>query len=264
MRRGSAPRAGFYATRTRAARYNSGMQETPSPDSPSPNSSFPNAEPRRRVVLATSNPGKVRELQGALSGLPWELVPLNDPSLPPLTLPAETGATYEENAALKACAAALATGLPALADDSGLEVEALHGAPGIYSARYGTPSSTVSGTPPGKVKSDLERNLYLLEQLRGQTDRRARFVSVLLLAYPDGQLETYRGELEGQLLEGPRGQGGFGYDPLFVLPDGRSLAELSTAEKRQVSHRGRAVAQLLAAHASGSHIPLADPPMTLP
>lgn len=190
-----------------------------------------------RVVVATSNAGKVREMTEALTGLPWTLLPMNDPSLPAMTLPEETGATYEENAALKACAVSLVTGLPALADDSGLEVASLGGAPGIYSARF------------GNLRSDMERNLHLLEQLRAHADRRARFVSVVLLAYPDGQVEAYRGEVEGQILEGPRGQGGFGYDPLFLLPDGRTMGELSVAEKRVVSHRGQALEKLKAAHA---------------
>ncbi len=192
-----------------------------------------------RVVVATSNAGKVAEIREALSGLGWELLALGDPSLPPIELPEETGTTYEENAALKACAAAVQSGLPALADDSGLEVEALGREPGVFSARY------------GNLENDTERNVYLLERLRGQQDRRARFVSVLLLAYPDGHLESYRGEVEGELLEGPRGRGGFGYDPLFLLPDGRSMGELSVPEKRSVSHRGRALASLREAHRHG-------------
>ncbi|WP_424952341.1 RdgB/HAM1 family non-canonical purine NTP pyrophosphatase [Deinococcus sp.] len=193
-----------------------------------------------RVVIATGNPGKVTEIREALSGLNWELLALNDPRLPAITLPEETGTTYEENAALKACAAALAAGLPALADDSGLEVAALNGEPGVFSARFGN-LHTANG-----------RNLHLLEQLRGKTDRAAKFVSVLLLAYPDGHLESYRGEVAGTILEGPRGQDGFGYDPLFLLPDGRAMAELSVPEKRAVSHRGRALEALRAAHAAGA------------
>lgn len=186
----------------------------------------------RRVVVATSNAGKVREIEEALGGLGWEVQGLGN-----VPLPEETGSTYAENAALKACAAAMMTGLPALADDSGLEVAALGGEPGVYSARFGGRGS------------DLERNLYLLEKLRGTRDRRAKFVSVVVLAYPDGDLEEYRGEVGGTLLEGPRGQGGFGYDPLFV-PDGerRSMAELSVPEKRAVGHRGQALAALIAAH----------------
>ncbi|MBI0446604.1 MULTISPECIES: RdgB/HAM1 family non-canonical purine NTP pyrophosphatase [Deinococcus] len=188
-----------------------------------------------RVVVATGNAGKVREIAEALSELGWQLEGLNG-----LSLPEETGTTYEENAALKACAAALAKGLPALADDSGLEVAALDGQPGVYSARF------------GNRPNDTERNLYLLEKLRGVQDRRAKFVSVVMLAYPDGHVETYRGELTGTLLEGPRGENGFGYDPLFV-PDGetRTLAEMTVAEKRAISHRGRALAALLATHRNG-------------
>jgi XTP/dITP diphosphohydrolase len=197
------------------------------------------AEPAR-VLIATSNPGKVAEIREALSGLGWELVAIGDPGVPEVVLPEETGTTYEENAALKACAAALQSGLPALADDSGLEVAALNGEPGIFSARF------------GNLGSATERNIHLLEQLRGKKDRNAKFVSVLLLAYPDGYLESYRGEVQGQILEGPRGQDGFGYDPLFLLPDGRSMAELSVPEKRAVSHRGRALEALKAAHAAGA------------
>lgn len=184
-----------------------------------------------RVVVATSNPGKVKEFQEALGALNWELVPLEG-----LPMPEETGTTYEENAALKAATIAMMTGMPALADDSGLEVAALKGEPGIYSARY------------GNRDSDHERNLYLLERARNLSDRSAKFVSVLVLAYPDGTLEEYRGEVAGKLLEGPRGQGGFGYDPLFELPSGKTMAELSTEEKQRVSHRGAAFAKLLDAH----------------
>lgn len=191
-----------------------------------------------RVVIATSNTGKVRELQEALAGLGWACQGLGG-----VPLPEETGSSYEENAALKACAAALATGLPALADDSGIEVQALGGEPGLYSARFG-----------GRA-DDRERNLYLLERMRHHRDRAAKFVSVLVLAYPDGSLEEYRGEVGGQLLEGPRGENGFGYDPLF-LPDGeeRSMAELSPADKARISHRGRALAQLIAAHGGASNL----------
>ncbi|MFC6592229.1 RdgB/HAM1 family non-canonical purine NTP pyrophosphatase [Deinococcus lacus] len=188
----------------------------------------------KRVIVATGNAGKVQEIQEALAGLGWQLEALEG-----LPLPEEIGTTYEENAALKACTIAAMTGQIALADDSGLEVEALGGQPGVFSARYGNKSS------------DAERNLYLLEQLRKEKDRRAKFVSVIVVAYPDGELETYRGEVPGQLLEGPRGLGGFGYDPLFV-PDGdtRSLAEMTTAEKQAVSHRGRALEELKKVHSS--------------
>lgn len=191
-----------------------------------------NRAPIKQVIVASSNQGKVSELQEALADMSWQIRGLGN-----ITLPPETGSTYDENAALKACAAAHTSGLPALADDSGLEVEALGGAPGIYSARF------------GNFDTDLERNLYLLERLRHASNRRAKFVSVLVMAYPDGDLEFYRGEVEGTLLEGPQGNQGFGYDPLF-LPDGenRSMAELSILEKRAISHRGKALAQLLNKH----------------
>lgn len=188
-----------------------------------------------RVVVATSNPGKVVELTDALAPLGWTLVPL-----PGVPMPPEDAATYEENAALKACTISLATGLPAIADDSGLEVEALNGEPGVYSARFG-----------GR-ENDLERNLYLLERMKKQQNRRAKFVSVVVLAYPDGHLETYRGEVHGSLLEGPRGEHGFGYDPLFEIDElGRTMAELTTDQKLQVSHRGQALAELMQAHENG-------------
>lgn len=194
--------------------------------------------PIHTVMVATGNSGKINELQEALSEMPWQIQGLGNIPLPP-----ETGSTYEENAALKACAAAHASGLPAIADDSGLEVEALDGAPGIYSARF------------GNFETDLERNLYLLERLRGAPTRRAKFVSALVLAYPDGDLEFYRGEVKGTILEGPQGHQGFGYDPLF-LPEGenRSMAELSLIEKRSISHRGQAIAQLLAKHQAKKNV----------
>lgn len=183
--------------------------------------------------MATGNPGKVREIAEALAGLGWELEPLPEG----VQLPEETGSTYEENASLKACTIATRLGLPALADDSGLEVDALDGQPGVYSARF------------GNCASDTERNTYLLEKLRGQHDRRAHFRSVVILAYPDGDMECYEGKVSGTLLEGPRGSQGFGYDPLFV-PDGeeRTFGEMSVEAKRPLSHRGLALKQLLAAH----------------
>ncbi|WP_261664835.1 RdgB/HAM1 family non-canonical purine NTP pyrophosphatase [Deinococcus sp. Marseille-Q6407] len=186
-----------------------------------------------RVVVATSNPGKVREFAEALASLGWQLEPLPKD----VEMPEETGSSYQENASLKACTIAARLGLPALADDSGLEVDALDGQPGIYSARF------------GNCANDTERNTYLLDKLRDQSDRRAHFHSVVILAYPDGDLECYEGTVSGTLLEGPRGQDGFGYDPLFV-PDGdtRTFAEMSVEEKRPVSHRGLALKQLLEAH----------------
>ncbi|HEX7021606.1 MAG TPA: RdgB/HAM1 family non-canonical purine NTP pyrophosphatase, partial [Trueperaceae bacterium] len=148
------------------------------------------------------------------------------------TFPEERGASYEENALVKAGYVALATGLPSLGDDSGLEVDALEGAPGIYSARFG--GALTSG----------ERIAHLLSRLRGvpKDARGATFVCSLVVATPSGQLQTFRGECRGQILEGPRGESGFGYDPIFYSPELRkTFAEASEEEKRRVSHRGRAL-----------------------
>ncbi len=192
------------------------------------------------LVIATSNPGKFRELAAGLEALRFTLRPLWD--FPGLTLPEETGATFEDNALLKAAYTARHTGLPALADDSGLVVPALGGEPGVYSARYG-----------GK-KTDKERNVFLLERMRGLPweKRQARFVAVLVLAFPDGHAEMYRGEVEGYILEAPRGEGGFGYDPLFYLPEaGKTFAEMSPEEKGRHSHRAKALRALLEAWRNG-------------
>ena len=185
-----------------------------------------------RVVVATENHGKLLEFQEALAPLGWELLDLSGFGL---TLPPEDGTTYEENSGIKATFTAQHTGLIALADDSGLEVEALGGRPGVYSARFG-----------GKATAS-ERNTYLLEQLQGvPAPRQAKFVSVITLAYPDGRTLIAQGEVEGELLEELRGAHGFGYDPLFYVPHlGKTFAELSTAEKRPLSHRGRALQVLL-------------------
>lgn len=190
-----------------------------------------------KMVIATTNEGKIAEISAGLAGLGWEFVDLRNIRV---TLPPENAATYEENAALKACFVAAQTRMPALADDSGLEVMALLGAPGIYSARF------------GNKDNDLERNVHLLEKMRGVTDRRAKFITALVLAYPDGFLEVYRGEVEGQILLGPRGSEGFGYDPLF-MPDGlnHTFGELPLKDKQSISHRGRALHALKLAHKDG-------------
>jgi XTP/dITP diphosphohydrolase len=188
-----------------------------------------------RWAIATGNPGKVREVEAALAGLDLTLVPASTLDLGPF--PPESGAKYEENALLKACFVAAASGLVAVADDSGLEVDALGGEPGVHSARYG-----------GDL-SDGERIGYLLRQLRAVPDakRGGRFVSVIALAHPDGEVATFRGTCEGTILQGPRGRGGFGYDPVFLSADlGVSFGEASLAEKERVSHRGHALKALRA------------------
>ena len=183
-----------------------------------------------KLVLATGNEGKVLEFQQALTNTSLTL--LSASKLGVTTFPEETGSSYEENALGKAGYVALKTRLPSLGDDSGLEVDALDGAPGLYSARFG-----------GKVSSG-ERIAHLLAKLRRvpPEERGARFVCVLVLATPNGGVRTFRGECRGRLLEGPRGESGFGYDPVFYSPDlGKTFAEATPEEKRSVSHRGRAL-----------------------
>ena len=191
-----------------------------------------------RLLVATTNAGKLTELRELLAPLGFELVGLAD--LPAIPEAVEDGATFAENARAKALHYARAAELDTLADDSGLEVLALNGAPGVRSARFA-----------GEHATDVDNNALLLERLAGQTDRRARFVCALCLVERGvASLET-QGVCAGRLLEAPRGQGGFGYDPLFVPDDApapeRSFAELTRAEKQGLSHRGRALAALRAA-----------------
>ena len=189
----------------------------------------------QRLVLATANRGKIAELAELLRE--WGTIDvLGLERFPGLTCPQERGATYAENAVSKATAVAVATGLPALADDSGLEVDALGGAPGIYSARYAGPGS-----------SDAERVANLLAEVaRVPVDRRsARFRCVVAMAWPGGRIETADGECRGRIASAPSGVGGFGYDPVFVSDDlERTFAEATPAEKRRVSHRARALRAL--------------------
>jgi len=183
------------------------------------------------LVLASKNAGKIRELQAMLTGTGIEVVGLN-PAAPDVE---ETGETFQENALIKARAAARATGLPALGEDSGLEVDALGGEPGIRSARW------VSGT-------DEDRYQALLRRMEGipAGRRTARYVSCIAIVTPAGREEVVMGTLEGEIGFAPRGTGGFGYDPVFVLPDGRTVAELSLAEKNAISHRSKSLAKALA------------------
>ena len=188
-----------------------------------------------RLLIGTGNPGKQREYRELLAGLEFDLaVPDDLDPVPPE--PDETGATFAENASHKARTYAAASGLRTVADDSGLEVDALRGAPGLRSRRFF-----------GDDASAAERNEKLLALLDGVTSRRARFVCVTALATPDGGVELFDGEVRGEIALAPRGDAGFGYDPLFVIAgDGRTMAELPAHEKHRISHRGLAVAKLRA------------------
>jgi XTP/dITP diphosphohydrolase len=188
-----------------------------------------------RLLIGSGNPGKQREYRELLAGLDLALVTPDD--LDPIpTEPEEDGATFAENAAHKARTYAAASGLRAVADDSGLEVNALRGAPGLRSRRFF-----------GDDASAAERNTKLLALLEGVKARGARFVCVTALASPDGHVELFDGEVRGEIALAPRGEHGFGYDPLFIITgDGRTMAELPAHEKHQISHRGLAVAQLRA------------------
>lgn len=184
-----------------------------------------------KLLVATHNRGKLKEYQEMLDAPELELVTLDDAGIAHDV--EETGATFLENARLKADAYAAMSGLPTLADDSGLQVDALGGAPGVYSKRYA-----------GEGKSDGERNEYLLEKLRNvpKEKRTARFRCVIVINDAKGQTWTTEGICEGEIGFEPRGTNGFGYDPIFVVTD-RSvhLAELSSRDKNQISHRANAL-----------------------
>jgi XTP/dITP diphosphohydrolase len=186
-----------------------------------------------RLVIATHNAGKLREIGDLLKPYGIDITGAGALGLPE---PEETGTSFEANAELKA-RAATASGLPALADDSGLDVMALDGAPGIYSARWAGP------------RRDFGHAMALVEErLADDRDRRARFIAVLTLAWPDGHVETFRGEIAGHLVFPPRGTRGFGYDPIF-LPEGSDLTfgEMDPDAKHRISHRAVAFAKLAAA-----------------
>lgn len=182
-----------------------------------------------KFVLASHNPGKLKEMSAILKDLGVEVV-----------LPAqvgvdieveETGETFEANALLKAKAVCQAAGLPAIADDSGLCVDALGGAPGVYTARYG-----------GEDLTDAQRYTLLLNALRGQTNRAAHFVSVVACAFPNGDTLTAEGRCDGTIAFAPMGTEGFGYDPVFFVPELRkTFAQMDGAEKASISHRGKAL-----------------------
>jgi XTP/dITP diphosphohydrolase len=186
-----------------------------------------------RLVVASHNPGKVDEIEALLK--PYGVVTVGAAALG-LPEPEETGATFEENAALKAHAAAEVSGLLSLADDSGVVVPALGGDPGIYSARWAGPTK------------DFRVAMERVQRELGQKNRQAYFVAVLALAWPDGRIETFRGEEHGRLTWPPRGDKGFGYDPMFV-PNGHDMTfgEMDPADKHKISHRAKAFAKLVEA-----------------
>ena len=181
-------------------------------------------------VIATNNQKKLREIDAILKQIGASAVTMREAGIN--TDPEETGTTFEENAFIKAQAACAASNKPAIADDSGLEVDALDKAPGIYSARY------CEGT-------DQDRVDFLLRNMQGKSDRTARFVSAVCCVFPSGERLTVRGECEGVIIDAPRGENGFGYDPVFYVPEYRqTFAEISPEIKNKISHRARALEKL--------------------
>lgn len=189
-----------------------------------------------RIILATHNKGKIREFREAFAELGWEAVPISE--IADLPDPEETGATFEENALQKARAYAAAVGEPVLSDDSGIIADALGDRPGIYSARYA-----------GTHGDDEANNQKLIRDLAPYTgdERKGRYVCAVALVWPDGRAVTAEGACEGIIRDFYAGTGGFGYDPLFFLPQfGKTMAEISLEEKNSISHRGRALRALIA------------------
>lgn len=188
---------------------------------------------RARYVLASRNRKKLEELRALTGDVPAEFVSAAEAGAPEVE---ETGDTFEANAVLKANAVARATGLPAIADDSGLVVDALGGEPGVRSSRYSAEGTDAANT--AKLLAEL--------RVRGLVRPAARFVCVIALAEPGGAVATFRGEVEGEILDEPRGTAGFGYDPVFYCPAlGKAFGEATPAEKASTSHRARALAKLL-------------------
>lgn len=184
------------------------------------------------LVLATRNAGKTKEIQELLKDFPVEIKNLDD--FGPIPSVEEDGMTFDDNAYKKASFTAKVLGLPALADDSGLQVDALGGAPGVHSARYAGPNA-----------SDAENNDRLLREMDGQTNRAATFVCVISIAVPSGPALTYEAECKGIIADVPEGDKGFGYDPLFYYPPlKKTFAQMSPQEKNQISHRGKVFAEL--------------------
>ena len=193
----------------------------------------------RRLVIATNNEGKLREFERLLDGCGFELV--TPRQLGVAFDPEEKGSSYEENATIKALEAARLTGLPALADDSGLEIDELGGRPGIFSARYAGGDRTDPGL------SEMERCRIVLTELVGVPEERrgARFRCVVVLATPRGDLHSADGQWEGRIAHEPRGEHGFGYDPIFIVADsGLTSAELTRSQKDMISHRGQALTKM--------------------
>lgn len=182
-----------------------------------------------KAVLASKNEKKLRELQQILSAQGLEVILQSEVGVDIEV--EETGETFEENAILKAEAVRDQTAMIAISDDSGLAVDALGGAPGVRSARFG-----------GEGLTDQGRYELLAKEMQGQDNRTCRFVSVICCAFPNGARILARGECQGQLLDAPQGEGGFGYDPIFYLPElGKTMAELTAEEKNRISHRGNAL-----------------------
>ena len=185
----------------------------------------------KRLVLASNNKKKLGELERILKPLGFDVVTVAQAGFEPIEVE-ENGADFDENAYIKAKAICDYTGLPAIADDSGLCVDFLDGAPGLYSARFG-----------GEGLSDIQRYELLLEKMSGvpKEKRGAYFISSICCVFPNGEKITVQGKCNGYIAEGPSGNGGFGYDPIFLVPDGRCFADMTAEEKDEVSHRGIAL-----------------------
>ncbi len=190
---------------------------------------------RKKIIAATKNRGKLEEIAQLLSNLPYDVISMTEAGITDDI--DETGATFEENALIKARAVWRVTGETVIADDSGLEVDHLGGAPGVYSARYA-----------GEGATDADRNKKLLSALTGVTadKRSARFVCSIALIFPDGRELVVRGTCEGYIADGPAGNNGFGYDPLFYVPEfGLTIAQMDAGLKNGISHRGNALRKIL-------------------
>ncbi len=189
-------------------------------------------ETDKTLVVATRNRGKILEIVDLLEDFPVDLRSLDDfGTIPPIE---EDGETFDDNAYKKASVTAKILGFPTLADDSGLVIEALNGEPGVYSSRYA-----------GEGATDPQRCSFILDKMKGKTNRKAAFECVISIAVPSGPALTYEGRCEGLIAEAPMGDNGFGYDPIFYFPDlDSTFAELPRVEKNRVSHRGKALMEL--------------------